>query len=92
MWSDDVRKKISDLELIASWASQVNLGTVRDSIRKATSELRRELESPRCMEESMLAAGLTTMPLDIAEQFERDPERVRRKELAEYALRAHGDL
>jgi hypothetical protein len=44
MWSDEVRKKISDLELIASWASQVNLGRVRDAIRNATAELRRELD------------------------------------------------
>jgi len=89
MWSDTVREKISDLELIASWASQVNLGLVRDAIRNATYELKKELERPG-LEEEMLRVGLGSMPLDEAYKLDNDPERRKRRELAEYAVRAKG--
>lgn len=52
MWSDVVRRQIQDLELIASWASQVNMGGVRDHIRGAVWILKQELESDRCPEEA----------------------------------------
>ena len=43
-WIATVNEQISDLELIASWASQCGLGTVRDHIRRATADLRFEVE------------------------------------------------
>lgn len=40
MWSDVLQSKIHDLELIASWASQVALGSVRDHCRMAIYDLK----------------------------------------------------
>lgn len=42
-WTDTLRGKVHELELIASWASQVNLGRVRDHIRMATAEIQDEV-------------------------------------------------
>lgn len=91
-WEDTLREKISDLELIASWASIVNLGRVRDHIRHATADLKKELEHRESMEEAMIKSGLLHMPLDKAEAFMKDPERIKRQQLAEYALKKRGDL
>lgn len=41
-WKQVVESEINKLELIASWASQVNLGRVRDYCRLAQAELRIE--------------------------------------------------
>lgn len=38
-WAKTVREKISELELIASWAGQVGYHTVRDLCRKALHDL-----------------------------------------------------
>lgn len=43
-WKQTVSDKISELEMIASWASQTNLGRVRDYCRMATAELKHELK------------------------------------------------
>ena len=43
-WSDIVRSQMHQLNLIASWASQVQMGRVRDLCRKASAELNHELE------------------------------------------------
>lgn len=39
-WSKTLQQKINELELIASWASQVGYGNVRDDCRKAIYELK----------------------------------------------------
>ena len=91
-WEDTIREKISELELIASWASIVNLGSVRDHIRHATYELRKELEHRESMEEAMAKSGLFHMPLDKAKAFTEEQARVKQQQLAEYALRKKGDL
>ena len=46
-WEQTLTRKMQDLEFIASWASQVQLGRVRDHIREATAEIRREIERDR---------------------------------------------
>lgn len=38
-WNDTLQEKISELRLIADWASMVGYGRVRDSCRTAISEL-----------------------------------------------------
>ena len=40
MWPDVLKEKAMELECIASWASLVKLGTVRDHCRRAIAELR----------------------------------------------------
>lgn len=42
-WERTIREKIAGLELIASWASTTNFGTVRDLCRKAQYELHQYL-------------------------------------------------
>lgn len=42
-WKEVLREKISEIELLASWASRVNYSTVRDHLLKAADELREEL-------------------------------------------------
>ena len=39
-WNQVVEEKISELELIASWASQTNYGEVRDYCRRAIADLK----------------------------------------------------
>jgi len=39
-WIRVVEQKINELELIASWASQVGYGNVRDDCRKAIYDLK----------------------------------------------------
>ncbi len=48
-WEDTVRGKMNELESIASWASIVGFGQVRDHCRLAKGELLRELERVRLM-------------------------------------------
>lgn len=48
-WIQTLERKQQDLEHIASWASMVNLGDVRDHCRKATAVLRREIEFQQSM-------------------------------------------
>lgn len=43
-WIDTLSQKKSELELIASWASIVNLGTVRDACRTAIYEIKLEID------------------------------------------------
>lgn len=43
-WTNTVIQKIAELELIASWASQTNLGRARDFCRQAQAELKYELK------------------------------------------------
>lgn len=43
-WRQVLREKISELELIASWASMTNFGSVRDSCREAKYVLNQELK------------------------------------------------
>jgi hypothetical protein len=43
-WVGTLRVKMHELELIASWASQVQLGTVRDYCRKAIADLKYQEE------------------------------------------------
>ena len=45
----------------------------------------------RTLEFDMMQAGLFHMPMNEAEAFANDPERRRRRELAEYALRTRGE-
>jgi len=42
-WAAIIQEKMRELELIASWASMVHLGSVRDNCRIAVSELKHEL-------------------------------------------------
>lgn len=51
-WSDVVRRQMHDLNLIASWASQVQLGRVRDLCREAVAELQYELDRAISIESS----------------------------------------
>lgn len=44
MFDQTIREKISELELIASWASQVGFATVRDLCRRAISDLKAHAE------------------------------------------------
>ena len=44
MWDDVLHEKASDLDLIASWASQVGMGDVRDLCRQAAHRLRQEAQ------------------------------------------------
>jgi hypothetical protein len=43
-WIDVLKGKIADLELIASWASCVGLGKVRDYCRLAEHQLKEEIK------------------------------------------------
>lgn len=43
-WRKVLREKMSELELIASWASMTNFGRVRDSCREAKDVLRQEIK------------------------------------------------
>lgn len=52
-WTTELQKQIAYLELIASWASQVGYGRVRDHIRMATYELRQQIK----MRQEMLDAS-----------------------------------
>lgn len=38
-WIDTLRQKKSQIDLLASWASQVNLGTCRDHLRLASADI-----------------------------------------------------
>jgi hypothetical protein len=51
-WLDVLREKASELSLIASWASQVGLGRVRDYCRNAECEVRDEIKRQEAMERS----------------------------------------
>ena len=55
MWSSTIRSQMNQLDLIASWASQVQLGRVRDLCRQASAELKHELE--RAIENEAAEAG-----------------------------------
>lgn len=55
-WSDIVQSRMHELNLIASWASQVRMGRVRDLCREAAAELKYELERVRSMESDHKAA------------------------------------
>ncbi len=48
-WIRILEQKQTELELIASWASQVNLGKVRDYCREAKFELVEEISRLRKM-------------------------------------------
>jgi len=48
-WLNTLHRQIQDLTLIASWASQTNLGRVRDHIRHAIYELQSEIERVQLM-------------------------------------------
>ena len=43
-WEQTLQEKITDLEMLASWASIVGYGTVRDNIRTAIYQLEQQLE------------------------------------------------
>lgn len=43
-WIRTLKEKLSELELLSSWASIVNLGNVRDYIRRAEYELKQEIK------------------------------------------------
>ena len=43
-WINALREKATELEIIASWASLVNLGKVRDACRIAKSEILSEIK------------------------------------------------
>jgi len=43
-WTDTLNKKISDLDLVASWASMVGYSTVADKVRGAVADLRHFLD------------------------------------------------
>lgn len=50
-WQQVCQNQISSLELMASWASQVQLGMVRDSIRQTIYYLKQEIERMNHLEE-----------------------------------------
>jgi hypothetical protein len=43
-WIITLKEKLSELALLSSWASIVNLSEVRDNIRKAEYELKQEIK------------------------------------------------
>lgn len=55
MWSSTIRSQMRELNQVASWASSVQLGRVRDLCRQASAELQHELE--RAIKNEAEAAG-----------------------------------
>ena len=88
-WNDTLREKIIDLELIASWASQVNLGRVRDAIRHATYELRQELERFKTDGKAAQVSPECTPP-DETYSFEQVLQQRQRRQAAEFSVRTPG--